>query len=301
VPIGVFRGNVYVAAAEKTEPEALSVTIYSPHPRGVFYGLVALGLGVLGSLIVQVFARTWVQSRHDKAAVATLRSRLEQTESDFKGLPASIRTAAAEWERKAAKLSNDMKELDHLVRSAVPMPFADEVLTVETLKAGIERHGKMVLHLRTLLDDGLTTVSGILAAFPAAVAPAQEAAALIAGTSAAEDVATRINTAVAALRQAAGAPALPKLAGAGGQAARLQSLRLQIAGSSLLIWLFWAAVSILTGGLVLIYQSPAFGSDVDLLTCLAWGLGVSVAGQQLSQATPATVAQSVGVRLPGSK
>lgn len=302
LPTGIFKGNLLIAAAEKTDPEVLAITLYSPRADGALLGWLALVAGVLVSLLVQVFVRTWVQRRQDKAAIALLRKRFHQVVADFGRLPGELKVAAEQWKADAARFVTDMKDLDDLVRSRVPQPFADEVTSVETLKAGIERHARTALHLRTLLRDGLERVAVILRDKPAVKSDAETAARDIASLGAADDVATKIREILVELRRKAAAPPVVTLAAdRRAPGAEFQSLRLQIAALSLAVWLLWAGVSVISGALLLIYQNPAFGTEYDLLVCLAWGLGVTVAGQQASQLGPSGVAQSIGIKLPGAK
>lgn len=302
LPAGTFKGNVLIAAKEKADPEVLPLTMYSPDPNAIAWGLGALIVGVLFSLVVQVLARSVIQNRQDKAAIALLRKRLQEIVADFETLPADLKTAAQDWKDRAAALDTEITGLKDSVRGVVQSPFADEITSIETLKAGLERLAKDVLLLRTLLRDGLEAVAAILRQFPAVAADAKTAAQQIAEISAAEDAATRINAILTALRGRAGVTARMGMTGAPGKAAAtLQSLRLQVVAISLIVWAIWGAVSVLSGALVLIYQNPGFGTTFDVLTCLAWGLGVSIAGQSASQLTPASVAQSVGVKLPAAK
>ncbi|CAN5776427.1 hypothetical protein BH18ACI5_BH18ACI5_06740 [soil metagenome] len=301
-PAGVYKGNILISTTEKTDPEVFAVTLYSARRYGRIMGLGALLLGVLGSFFLQILVRAWIQQRQDKSAIALLRKRLAQVVVEFDRLPDKIKTAAERWTAQAKLLQGDMKELDDLVRSLVPQPFADEVTAVETLKLGLERHSKSVLHLRTLLRDGLQPVVAMVKDNESGATPAAKAARDIAAISPVEDVTARIRAILAELRQSVGATTVPKLAGDTGSAtAEFQSLRLQISALSLLAYAAWAIISVLSGALLLVYQSPAFGSEVDLLVCLAWGLGVTVAGQQASQMVPANVAQSIGLKLPGGK
>jgi hypothetical protein len=302
LPVGTFKGNLLIAAAEKTDPAVLALTVYSPHPDGLLLGVAALAAGVLISLFLQVFGRSWIQQKSDRLAIAMLRKRLTDTEDEFKKLPAALRAAAEAWTKRADDLKKDMKELDSLVRSKIPQPFADEVASVETLKAALERHGKTVSLLRQLLRDGLRAVAAILERKPDARAAAEETAAAIASISAVENAATLIADELTKLRKAAQDAGPPLLAAAGGRRAdSVSTIKLEVAAASLIIWFVWALIAVLSGALLLIYQNPAFGTDYDLLVCLAWGIGVSIAGQQATQVNPGGVAQSIGIKLPGAK
>ena len=59
-------------------------------------------------------------------------------------------------------------------------------------------------------------------------------------------------------------------------------------------------ITVGVGVAALIMSDPGFGTRLDLLKCLFWGLGVQTAGQQLQQLTPATVRTAFGVSVPGT-
>jgi hypothetical protein len=177
------------------------------------------------------------------------------------------------------------------------------MVAIEDLKSGLERHGKTVTFLRTLLRDGLQAVEALAAKKghdPRHAKAVETAASAIATISAAEDPAVRIREILATLRTELAIP-LPRTASAAAAKPghEFRSLRLQIAAASLVVWAAWALLSVITGAIFLIYQNPGFGTELDLLTCFTWGLGIAAAGQQASSSIgPGSVAQSIGVKLP---
>ncbi len=77
----------------------------------------------------------------------------------------------------------------------------------------------------------------------------------------------------------------------------LQELRLRMAHTNLAAWAFLLLVTILVGGYVLILSNPGFGTELDLLACLLWGLGLQT-GAALASATTSTVSTAFNVVRP---
>jgi hypothetical protein len=59
-------------------------------------------------------------------------------------------------------------------------------------------------------------------------------------------------------------------------------------------------LSVLSGAVLLVFQSPGFGTWLDYVFCLAWGAGITLAGQQATQMTPGSVATAIGVKIPAA-
>ncbi|HEX2078830.1 MAG TPA: hypothetical protein VHG08_14000 [Longimicrobium sp.] len=64
------------------------------------------------------------------------------------------------------------------------------------------------------------------------------------------------------------------------------------------LWLIWALVAWVAGIAVLVASNSAFGVGLDYYRCFLWGLGLQVAGNQLQQLTPASVATAFSISLP---
>ena len=77
----------------------------------------------------------------------------------------------------------------------------------------------------------------------------------------------------------------------------LQELRLRMAHTNLAAWAFLLLVTVLVGGYVLILSNPGFGTELDLLACLLWGLGLQT-GAALASATTSTVSTAFNVVRP---
>jgi len=63
-------------------------------------------------------------------------------------------------------------------------------------------------------------------------------------------------------------------------------------------WLLAIVATVVTGYAVLIGSNFGFGTEMDLVKCFLWGLGVQVAGQQLAQLTPSSVTTGLGFKAP---
>ena len=305
LPYGTLKGNLALFASEKADPEMLPVTIYSPRPGGILWGIGFLALGVLLASGIPLVLRPSIRRNEQKQVVLLLRKRLRELEDEFAGMPDNLKTAAVHWSKRAVQLEKDLsdKEIKDLMPSRIPQAFESEVTSLETFKSKIEELGANFAHLRTLLRDGLERVAEMQKAHPGHQPEMQEAAEAIAVLPPAADLGTQITTILRDLRTKAAVPASVTLASArpGSIQDEMHSVNFQLSVANLAAWVFWGAVSILSGALLLILPNPAFGTYSDLASCLAWGLGATAVGSQAVQVTPATVAGSLGIKVPGGK
>jgi hypothetical protein len=52
---------------------------------------------------------------------------------------------------------------------------------------------------------------------------------------------------------------------------------------------------------ILVTTNYSFGIGLDYFKCFFWGLGIQIAGQQLQQLTPASVATTLNISMPKTK
>jgi hypothetical protein len=303
LPPGVYKGSFSLAVSEKTDPETLNLTIYSRPQWALTAGLLCLAGGVLLSLAIQFLLRNWFQRAKDKEILVLLRSSLDTFEGEFAALPANLRSRANRWLQRAGTIKQDITTAQQrLIRPLLPQPFEAEVNSIQTLKTEAERIGAEITHLRLLLREGLTTVADIQRQHADRQTECGDAAAQIAAIPAGSEAATAIATTLRSLRTAIGPQPESPLAGGPSPVPRgtgeLQLISLQILAVSLVAWLLWAAVSIISGAWLVIYSNPGFGTPTDLIMCALWGLGITVLGQQASQLTPSGIAGSIGIKMP---
>jgi hypothetical protein len=65
-------------------------------------------------------------------------------------------------------------------------------------------------------------------------------------------------------------------------------------------WGIAMIVTIVAGYAAVVASKHGFGTEFDLLKCFFWGLGGQVAGQQLSQLTPASITSTLGIKAPST-
>jgi hypothetical protein len=282
LPAGVYKGNVSIGATEKTEHELLAVTLYSPLRDGALLGILALSGGVLLSLVL-LTVRSWMQNQREKEVIALLRKRLDATVVEFEALPANLKQAARSWRSTADTLTAEILAVTDLVRKPYPSVNDDEVASFETFKSAIEARAATAVFLRRLVRDGLQKVAAIQEEFPEHPNHTETAARQIAAIDPAEDVPVRIRTILETLEAAVQPVADPRA-----------RFRIVLAAA-------WALISVLTGFVLLVLQNPGFGTELDFLYCFLWALGVSAIGQSATNLTPAGIAGSIGVKLPGAK
>jgi hypothetical protein len=303
LPVGVFRGTVSLAATEKTDPETLTLAVYSPRPHGRKLGIFAVTAGVLLSLLIQILIPTLIQVNQEKAAIAVLRLRLETIVAEFSTLPPDFQEAAEEWRNRAKLVATDLSGLATLVRGVVPVPFAQEAAGVETLKTAMERVGAAVSLLQLLQRDGLARIVAASKAFPGHEGKALVAATEIAMTpaeTAAGHVKKIVDQFIALASGEEEGELESRAVAPRSAAADVDMFRLHILALSLTAWLLWGTLSVLSGAVLLVFQSPGFGTWLDYVFCLAWGAGITLAGQQAAHLTPGSVATAIGVKIPAA-
>jgi hypothetical protein len=63
-------------------------------------------------------------------------------------------------------------------------------------------------------------------------------------------------------------------------------------------WWIWGLVSVVVGCAILIVPNPGFGTLMDLILCLLWGLGIPTASANLQELTPSGVSGNIGIAFP---
>lgn len=298
LPPGQFHGTIAIRATEKLEPESLPLKIYSPHPRGELYGALALAIGVLASLLLQIAGRGLLTWLGEKRTVAQLRARHRDLQLEFDSLPDNLRTAAGEWQRMWQLVAEAIVNLRDVMSSPIAVPRAEDAERVQAFKKAVESITAVFPHFRLLLN-GLMRVKGVQERTKK-TAECAAAAGEIAQIQPGDDAAVKVEQLIGALRNATGDAAKAGFASAAIEpAAQLRRVNVLLGTVSVAMWLLWAAISVLTGLAILVFQNPAFGTPFDLLMCALWGLGISVVGQQASQLTPSGVAGTIGIAVPG--
>ena len=303
LPYGTLKGNLALIAYEKTDPEVLALTIYSPRPYGLPLGLLCLAVGVLVSSFLQLVIRPLIRRNEQRQVVLLLRERLADLKQEFAKLPDNLKTAAEGWSAREKQLETDLsdKSLKDDMPPFIPQAFDDEVQRLETFQTKMTELGNNFTFLRTLLRDGLESVARLQSAHPGHNADMNIAAETISELPPGDSVGDGIAKALTDLRgkigPAATLAAAPRTAAAS-IPDEIHQLNVEVAAANLAAFIIWGSVSVLSGALVLILINPAFGTAYDLAVCLAWGMGITAVGAQAGQLTPSTVAGSLGVKLP---
>ena len=301
LPYGTLKGNIAIFANEKTDPDVFALTLYSPNPYGIPLGFLCLFLGVLLAVFVQFGLRVLSRGLEERRLVLIMKERLLRLQNEFSKLPPNLRTAASFWKASADRLDQALSELKKEARPLAPQPLQSDLTDLQGFKTKMEESGATFSFLRTLLQNGLEVIADWQKNHPGHHAKMDDAAQRIATIPQAPDVAADIKAILADLRTKAAVPAMITLAAAPRTVAEeLHAVSFEIMTVNIVAIVFWAAVSVLSGALLFIFQSPAFGTNLDLMLCAAWGLGISTAGGTSPQTTPATVASSIGIKLPGA-
>jgi hypothetical protein len=316
---GKYVGSIELVASED-KSTASPVTVYVTNCAYKAWGIAVLALGVLLSLGITFGIRNQLARKQLLAPAVQLRVAFAALEARAQKLTCLGKAAELTLDRigkwKAALTDASLED-----KSFVPAfyaPVMPATVVSQTYQQFLDNAGAWTAALTMIIDDGLDKLSKM-------------------DTSAIQDATARkaaegaIGAAWAAIDAQAGpksaaapaAPALDALAVVVGQQTgnaqtavnkangveadadkptvtptETQRLRFEIAVLSLATWSVAALLTILVGSYVLVLSHLDFGRTNDFVMCLFWGLGLPTVGSQLAQATPASLASSLGVNLP---
>lgn len=306
---GKYTGTLSFAVDERPELQTVNATIQASSWPVMLIGALLLLAGIYVAWWNSAWARVRIQRLEALKPVALLRQSVAAVRKDLEARPEPAPDPVDARERLAAiDAALTERELDDhgCLPPAFPAAYGSISDTAAKLKEYLEARGKILAAVAVIVRDGMRVLWAEHTPKPA---PEVEELldkslgaldALAATTTSAEQAKPEVDKILAAytaakakaLKIAADAQALDRapwlLAEVNEEIARLQSRG----------WLLWGAVTFLAGFGILILRDPGFGTSIDLLFCLFWGLGLPTAGEKLQQATPGTIASSIGVSLP---
>lgn len=301
---GVFKGNIYLAAAEKPETLTIPLDIQASLFWYKLIGCALLVAGVILAVIVIPLMRAAGTRDQELLSAARRRPAVSSLLQELQELPASYR-ARTTYTQGALNsvldsLSANSLEKYNYLSPAEPGPLSGTVDSAGYAKflASVDAE---VAKLTQIVDQG------ILAAV-AQNAPARDIGTAIGAIDAIgrdakatefKDIETGIDAALKPLNLAASAKSMAFTQGAvPTPPARIEVINEKTAAEiekDLRRRQFWLRsilvfLTVASGFLVLIAPKPGFGVPQDYIYCLLWGFGLPVAGQQL---TPASVKTAI--------
>lgn len=317
IPPGKYEGMLTIASDDKPAGESVNLTlnISSPYHQWLGFGAILAGIG-LG-----FYMTTFLRRRIDRAQLLlgpeVLRQALDRlsTRLHADGV-ANVPTIDQAVAILKGALSEEMLE-DNGLPPRIPIPWptsldgyrqyiAQQQASFDSLQAIVNlgvlpllatrhddeaRDGPLNHNEATAFQTSMDQIDA-LAAF--GVPPPDAPTVLAAAKVAIDDFKTVID----ASRGPAGERTTFRAGAAPSERIRPpqtpEQLRIRITEGSLQAWFILGILTALTGFQVLILSNPGFGSCMDLLGCLLWGVGLP-AGSALAASTAGTVSTALNI------
>lgn len=302
--VGQFDGSLVLAAREKPEGDTFTMSINSSSIEYRLGGMLVIFVGVVLVWVVSVFGRYKANRDQLLIPASVLREKLSLIEIDLGANKTNTKTpnvaAAIQTQRQA--LAETLLEQSGLP-AKFPLPWnagsvpADQV---EKYRQYLQKVSDWVTVLEAIVYDGMdkawsewkpNSTAAETQAIAAAIANLDNLAGVGGTAPSIDSVRSQIRTELSTLKAKLASPApaflLATLALGPTTSPTPGQLRMEIAKIALLAWSFLAVVTVLLGSYVLVLSNNGFGSLGDYLLCFLWGVGIPV-GAQMSPATSTT-------------
>lgn len=319
--LGKYEGMLTVASSDKSSGESVSFSVNVSSRRVQLWGLIVILAGTVLATYVTVFVRLKA-ARNDMLEAAVP---LREVHDNIKA--ALDRAGGVEHAKRTAAALNDVnKQLSDAALESkglptrIPSPWParlNDAARLELFKRHVETQAVRLAALDVLVNAGIVALAAARQSYGTTLTQAQ----LEAFTAALQHIdafaskepfpplatlTPMVDAAVEKFRailahddsQIASSTAFATAAAfAADEPRTLQVLRLRMARTSLAVWVLVLLVTVLTGAYSLILTNPGFGTELDLLTCFFWGLGLPT-GAALASATTSTVSTAFNVTRP---
>jgi hypothetical protein len=310
--VGKYLGTVSIGAAEKPEGDSFNLTVYGTTVGRQVWGVIVIFAGVVCAWI----STTWIQNRVNRAQLllpaVALAGRVGDLERRLAKAPprtdAADRVNTARALRELGEgLSEANLDAQNYLPPKIPNPLKGAAPAIEPYKQYLSRASDRVAMLDMVIDEGFEAVwakflpGGPSDAAQEAVTKASRALDTFATEPqipATKELATKIRSILdefahdlAGGREFAERAELPNTRS-------FEQLTITIRDLSIATWVVFALLATALGAYVLVVSNLGFGVVGDFFTCLFWGFGLPIAGQQLAQSTIGTVATALAVPVP---
>jgi hypothetical protein len=312
---GKYEGVVSLASEDKPAGEQANLTIYVTHWPWQVLGFLLIALGIAVAWYCTTLLRHWLARAQMLTVPVELRARID-----------ALTETIAVLERAAAPLPgirNKLRQLDdalsddHLERNGLPaqLPLPWSMPPASADFDAFRKHltglAAWLAALQQIVESGLAGLverRNVWTQKPHAAFGPDQATVFDNSFKALDQIATRTDLPDPAALTAqiqlhvqtfqdclaphtlTGVPRTPLTV----EHRTPKQLRMRIALGGLLAWGFIGMVTALAGLHVLIFSNPGFGTPMDLLGCVLWGLGLPAA-TLLASATTSSIASTLNV------
>jgi type II secretory pathway pseudopilin PulG len=312
---GKYEGVVTLTSNDKPAGESANLTIYVTAWYWQVAGFVIILLGIAAAFYFMTFLRQRLAREQLLMAAVILRAAVDALSRVLSRLNPPVPTPNIKTKfNDLDEALSDEKLEEHGLPFASPLPWQSPgaATNVDTFRTYIAPVSAWVTALQTIVrtgvvplvkrkDEFVATNGALNAAQQAAFDNALGALDRLAGPGSAPDAAILVgNIKIQVDAFATTLPPIPLAGPRGPGAAAVQAtrspkqLRMRIALDGLLAWGFIGTVTALAGTYILVFSNPGFGTCLDLLGCLLWGLGLPT-GTLLASTTTSSIATTLNV------
>lgn len=322
LPPGKYVGNLTIASSDKPGGETVALTVQVSSPGWQLLGVLVIFIGVVLAWLSTTYLRYRINRNQMllpalawSQTAARLRAQLTAL-----GLPADLSGVAGRLAQIEDALGDAALERNQLP-PAVPLPGSTAISStaLDSYRKYLEGVGAWVTAVQIIIEHGLQPLqarrAGLALKSKAHVEALDRTLQSVDGLArsatppvadpVAQNVAQQLAELDATLARLDAPLAMASVraadvGGAGAAAQRprptVEQLRLQIASESFAAWGFILATTLMAGSYMLVFKNPGFGTPLDLLEALLWGLGLPAAAQlTATTTTPTTIASTFSV------
>lgn len=305
VPPGVYTGFVSFEANGGTGRKPLNLRVEQSSYWKWGFGIAAIFLGILLAWLVTVYLRQ--QSIRNTALLPaaqigeTVRKLCEQVENAVGLTKVDLPRLKQELSAREKALSPQTLEVRHFIPRRLPNFFAIPADVSNAYSQYLAEQSARVAALAVIVRRGIVDAVTEWSKEPLNKDPILRALTRLdeAAPAAADPTITGsvVESILEEMRKA-----FPNLAAEAkertGRIPSTRELQVQIQRVSLAAWGVWMILTVLVGAVALVITNYGFGTPMDYIKCLLWGLGVPIAGQQLQQLTPNAISTAFNLTLP---
>lgn len=305
VPAGIYTGSASFAASGGEGLKSLELRVEHTSGGRWLLGALAIALGVVLAWLLTVFLRQWSARGTATFPAARLRDTLKElrTQVDsaseitgvkFSGLPRQLEDRDQALEYTALE-ANGLPPL-------IPNPFAAATDGVAAYQKYIDTQALKVTALAVIVRVGVGEALAAWAETEEKTPIVKALKSLDVAAATHQDPATA-ETHVRLILDTMHSEISKKLlddapSRENRTTPSTHDVQVQLQHISLAAWGLSFVVTVLAGLVVLVVTNYGFGTVMDYMKCVFWGLGLPIAGQQLQQLTPGDVRTSLRVTLP---
>lgn len=294
VPAGNYGGSLIVTAADKPDGKSVQMSLYVTSWTNRGFGLLAIAAGVMLAWLLTIAVRNMIGRKELQRLLAGLRHRRDRLDA---ALAVAYGSAAAEYAPRTfagfRSIENELSEAAALLPPAIPTPWQGQWSGKADFEVRVSAMDERLDRLAIVVEDGLVPAApdGDKPVVRAAISKIDAKADKVGTETLAE-----LSVAVSGLLAAAyGQPS----DAASGAALEIEKLGYEILLLGALSWGVILVTTMLVGMVALVLPDRGFGQWQDYVICLLWGLGVPVAGGQLTSLGADSVRTAIKVTQPG--